>query len=140
MAYRYKADAVGAAGGEFVDTSWQWPLQNLFSASGSADNSLGASEGRWYTVGRLNYNQQESRLVDALLGVEYDAGCWLTRIALDRYQLTADRAVQRVMFQMEFSGMSRVGSNITGVFRDYVPRYQNLRDYGGFPSRFGQYE
>jgi hypothetical protein len=33
-----------------------------------------------------------------------------------------------------------VGSNITGVFRDYVPRYQNLRDYGGFPSRFGQYE
>jgi hypothetical protein len=26
------------------------------------------------------------------------------------------------------------------VFRDYVPRYQNLRDYGGFPSRFGQYE
>ena len=140
MAYRYKADAVGAAGGEFVDTSWQWPLQNLFSASGSADNSLGASEGRWYTVGRLNYNQQESRLVDALVGVEYDAGCWLTRIALDRYQLTADRAVQRVMFQMEFSGMSRVGSNITGVFRDYVPRYQNLRDYGGFPSRFGQYE
>jgi len=140
LAYRYKADAVGAAGGEFVDTSWQWPLQNLLSGGGSADSDLGAAPGRWYTVGRLNYNQQESRLVDALMGLEYDAGCWLTRIALDRYQLTADRSVQRVMFQMEFSGMSRVGSNITGVFKDYVPRYQNLRDYGGFPSRFGQYE
>ena len=140
LAYKFKADAVGAAGGEFVDTSWQWPLQNLLSAGGSADNALGSSEGRWYTVGRLNYNQQESRLVDALVGLEYDAGCWLTRIALDRYQLTAERSVQRVMFQMEFSGMSRVGSNITGVFKDYVPRYQNLRDNGGFPSRFGQYE
>jgi exodeoxyribonuclease V beta subunit len=43
MAYRYKADAVGAAGGEFVDTSWQWPLQNLLSANGSADNRLGSS-------------------------------------------------------------------------------------------------
>lgn len=140
LAYRYKADAVGAAGGEFVDTSWQWPLQHLLSGGGSADSDLGAAPGRWYTVGRLNYNQQESRLVDALVGLEYDAGCWLTRIALDRYQLTADRSVQRVMFQMEFSGMSRVGSNITGVFKDYVPRYQNLRDNGGFPSRFGQYE
>jgi LPS-assembly protein len=140
MAYRYKADSVGAAGGEFVDTSWQWPLQNLFSGGGSADSDLGAAPGRWYTVGRLNYNQQESRLVDALVGFEYDAGCWLSRVAFDRYQLTADRSVQRVMFQMEFSGMSRVGSNITGVFKDYVPRYQNLRENGGFPSRFGQYE
>jgi len=140
MAYRYKADAVGAVGGEFIDTSWQWPLQNLFSAGGSGDTGLGEAPGRWYTVGRLNYNQQESRLVDALVGLEYDAGCWLSRVAFDRYQLTADRSVQRVMFQMEFSGMSRLGSNITSVFKDYVPRYQNLRENGGFPSRFGQYE
>ena len=115
-------------------------MQNLFSASGSADNSLGASEGRWYTVGRLNYNQQESRLVDALVGVEYDAGCWLGRVVSERLQVTDGLARQRLLFQLELVGLARGGSSPLAVLRNSIPRYQDLRDNPLQPSRFQNYE
>jgi LPS-assembly protein len=93
-------------------------------------------------VGRLNYSLNERRLVDTILGVEYDAGCWLARVVLERVQTSSSTSTGRVMFQLEFVGFTRLGLGGSPVqtLTQNISRYQNLRDSGGTNSRFSNYD
>lgn len=140
-AYRYQADPATQQSSELIDTAWQWPINALWGAAGRDQGpGRGLGEDQWYAVGRLNYNLNEGKMVDAVLGVEYDAGCWLGRVVFERLQIAANQANQRLMFQLEFSGFTRVGPNPLGTLRTQIPRYQYLRDQVSPPSRFGQYD
>ena len=44
------------------------------------------------------------------------------------------------MFQIEFIGLSRLGSNPMRTLRNNIPRYQYLREETSSPSRFTDYE
>ncbi len=129
---------------EQVDVSWQWPLNNLWGDSGQELGAgRGQGEGRYYGVGRLNYSLNERRLVDTILGVEYDAGCWLSRVLLERTQTSSSTAATKVMFQLEFVGFTRLGllgGNPIQTLTQNISRYQNLRDSGGTTSRFSNYD
>jgi LPS-assembly protein len=126
---------------EQIDVGWQWPLNDLW---GDRGQDLGAGrgdgEGRWYSVGRLNFSLRDRRLVDAVVGLEYDAGCWLGRIVFERLQSGTSSSNKRVLFQLEFVGFSRLGSNALSALRENVPRYQYLREEITTPSRFSNYE
>ncbi len=126
---------------EQLDLGWQWPLNDLWGERGQ---ELGAGGGqgaqRWYSVGRLNYSLSESKLVNATLGFEYDGGCWLGRVVLERLQTSASTANQRVMFQLEFVGFTRLGANPLKTLKDNVPGYQFLREQTSTPSRFSNYD
>ena len=72
---------------EQIDVGWQWPLNDLWGDKGQdLGPGRGEGEGRWYSVGRLNYSLQDRRLVDAVVGLEYDAGCWIGRVVFERLQ------------------------------------------------------
>jgi LPS-assembly protein len=140
-AYRYQVDPVTQQTSELIDTAWQWPLKALWGAAGrDMGPGRGLGEDQWYAVGRLNYNLSEGKAVDAVLGVEYDAGCWIGRVVFERLQVATNQANQRLMFQLEFSGFARVGPNPLGTLKTQIPRYQYLRDQVSAPSRFGQYD
>jgi LPS-assembly protein len=79
-------------------------------------------------------------MVDSLLGLEYDVGCWIGRIAFERIQSTVSTATSRLLFQLEFIGLARVGASPLNALRNNIPRYQNLRDSTVEPSRFQHYE
>ena len=102
----------------------------------------GLGEGRWYGVGRLNFNLEDRKIVDLVAGFEYDAGCWLGRVVVERLQTTSASANKKISFQLEFSGFSRlsVGSNPLRSLQQNVPRYQLLREKTTAPSRFSNYE
>jgi LPS-assembly protein len=127
---------------EQIDLGWQWPINDLWGDVGkSLGRGLGLGDGRWYSVGRMNYSLRESKVVDTLVGFEYDAGCWLMRFALERLQTTTSSANKRIMFQMEFVGFARVGSNPLSALQGNIPRYQLLREKITTPSsRFSNYE
>ena len=128
---------------EQIDISWQWPLNNLWGDTGQELGAgKGQGEGRYYGVGRLNYSLDERRLVDTILGVEYDAGCWLARVLLERTQTSSSTASGRVMFQLEFVGFTRLGLGGSPIqtLTQNISRYQNLRDSGGTTSRFSNYD
>ena len=91
-------------------------------------------------MGRINYSLPESKVVDLVAGFEYDAGCWIGRLVFERLTTGLTTANQRVLFQIEFSGFSRIGSNPLKTLRDNVPRYQYLREDINPPSRFQQYD
>jgi LPS-assembly protein len=79
-------------------------------------------------VGRVTYNTTDNRVTDSVLGFEYDAGCWIARMAVSRLSTGASEASTQVLFQLELVGLSRLGSNAVRVLRDNIPGYQLLRD------------
>lgn len=136
-AYRYQRDL-----SEQVDVSWQWPLNDLWGDRGQdLGAGRGQGSGRWYSVGRLNYSLNEGKLVDALIGLEYDEGCWLGRLVLERLQTSSSSANARIMVQLEFVGFTRLGVNPLKSLKENIPAYQYLREPGSsVPSRFNNYD
>lgn len=128
---------------EQVDVGWQWPLNDLWGDKGQ---DLGAGRGqgggRWYSVGRLNYSIKDRKLVDTVVGFEYDSCCWIGRVVLERLQSSVTTSNTRLLFQIEFVGFSRLslGSSPLETFKNNVPRYQNLREQVSTPSRFSNYD
>jgi LPS-assembly protein len=123
-----------------VDLSWQWPLNDLWGDRGQdLGPGKGEGEGRWYSVGRLNYSMRDKKLVDGIMGFEYDAGCWIGRVVLERLQTGSD-ASSRILFQVEFVGFARLGSNPLQTLKQNIPRYQFLRERVTTPSRFSNYD
>ena len=140
-ALRTENDESGNPVSKQLDIGWQWPLHDLWGgADGDDGQGRGLGEGRWYSVARVNYDVLNKQSVESVIGFEYDAGCWLGRTVVERLQIAEGLARQRILFQLEFVGLSRVGTNALGSMRNNVPRYQPLRQPTMTPSRFGNYD
>ena len=123
------------------DVGWQWPINDLWGDKGKdlgAGNGQGGS--RYYGVGRLNYSFQDKKLVDAVVGLEYDGCCWIGRAVLQRSQSGVTTSNTRILFQLELVGFSRLGVNPLDMLKANIPRYQFLRDQITAPSRFTTYD
>ncbi len=123
LTYRYARDISSQ-----IETSWQWPIYEPDGGARRLDRGRSNQcSGAWYTVGRLTYSTTDRRLTDSVLGVEYDAGCWIARVAVSRWSTGVSEASTQVMLQLELVGLSRLGSGAIGVLRDNIPGYQPLR-------------
>jgi LPS-assembly protein len=115
--YRFTRDSL-----EQLDLSTEWPVA-----------------GRWTALVRYNYNLQDRGLLEGLLGVEYNAGCWAARFVMHRFVSATQEYVNAMFLQLELTGVSRIGSsplellgqNITGYEKSNAPR---TRDFNPFPS------
>ncbi|MNR87800.1 LPS-assembly protein LptD precursor [compost metagenome] len=117
-----------------VDISGQWPIAD-----------------RWYGVGRLNYslkNDYANRpgytalavppargLSEGLLGLEYKADCWIFRVVAQRIPTATGKSTSTLFFQLELSGLTRLGSDPLEALRTSIPGYQVL----GRPSNSSNY-
>ena len=136
-AYSFQRDV----NSEMIDLAWQWPLNDLWGQKGKdMGPGRGLGEDQWFSVGRLNFDAQNHALVNAIVGMEYDAGCWLGRVVFERLQVATNQSNQRIMFQLEFVGFTKVGINPLQTLKANIPRYQNLRETMNAPSRFGNYD
>lgn len=107
---------------EQLEVGWQWPLfRSERGGAGGCGSAL-------YSVGRANYSLKDSRITDAVLGVEYDAGCWIGRFVAERLSTGRSEATTRLLLQLELVGLSRIGSNPLKVLKDNIPGYRLLRD------------
>lgn len=107
-----------------VDVSGQWPIAD-----------------RWYGVGRLNYslsNDYAKRpnyigtapptqgLSEGLLGLEYRADCWIFRAVAQRIPTATGQATTSLFFQLELSGLTKLGSDPMEALRTSIPGYQAI--------------
>ena len=76
----------------------------------------------------MNYSLKDSRVTDSVLGLEYDAGCWIGRFVAERLSTGRSEATTRLMLQLELVGLSRIGSNPLKVLKDNIPGYRLLRE------------
>jgi len=133
---------------EQYEVGWQWPINDLWGDKGKdLGAGRGQGPGRWYSVGRLNYSVPDKKLVDVVVGLEYDGCCWIGRVVLERTQLgtlalvgTGSSNSTRILFQLEFVGFSRIGNNPLKTLKANIPRYQYLREQSTTPSRFTNYD
>lgn len=94
-----------------INASGQWPLGN-----------------RWYALGRYNYSLYDSKTVESLAGLEYDAGCWLGRFVMQRVATATAEANTAIFFQLELGGLTSIGANpMRTILRD-VPSYMRSTD------------
>ena len=96
-----------------IDISGQWPLSR-----------------RWYGLARVNYSLLDRKLLEGLIGVEYNAGCWQLRMVAHRF-ITAEQQVSSSFFvQLELNGLSRLGVNPLEVLRENIPGYTKSEQIG----------
>ena len=116
---------------EQLEVGWQWPVWGAVPGSGQPARVPAGDRGcrgAWYSVGRLNYSLKDRRLTDSILGLEYDAGCWIARVVAEQLSTGRSQATTRILVQLELVGLSRLGSNPLKVLRDNIPGYRLLRD------------
>jgi LPS-assembly protein len=94
---------------ELIDLSGQWPLA-----------------ARWYGVGRINYLLDENRVGQSLFGVEHQADCWIFRLVSQRVPTAAGASNTTIFLQLEFNGLSSLGTNPMRALRFNIPGYQSL--------------
>lgn len=94
---------------ELIDVSGQWPIAD-----------------RWYGVGRINYLIDENRVGQSLYGVEHQADCWIFRLVSQRVPTAAGVVNNTTFLQLEFNGLSSLGTNPMRALRTNIPGYQSL--------------
>lgn len=122
-AYRFKREET-----EQVELGWQWPLYGRVRDGQSGSSGGAHCSGAWYSAGRVSYSLRESRVTDSVLGLEYDAGCWIGRLVVKRLSTSQVEATTQLGFEIEFIGLSRLGTNALSVLKDNIPGYRLLRD------------
>jgi LPS-assembly protein len=127
---------------EQVELGWQWPVYGRPRAGDGGDHSGGGAGcgGTLYSVGRANYSTRDRRLIDSIFGLEYDAGCWIGRLVVERLSTGRSEATTRLLLQLELVGLSRIGSSPLSVLKDNIPGYQLLRDERNTNSPFTPYD
>jgi LPS-assembly protein len=128
---------------EQIELGWQWPVYGRTpdQVDTLAPTRTGAScTGSWYSVGRINYSTRDSRITDSVLGLEYDAGCWIGRVVAERLSTGRSEATTRLLLQLELVGLSRLGSNPLQVLKDNIPGYRLLRDDRTTPTPMNFYD
>ena len=101
FSYLYTKDII-----EQFDVSGQWPLSPS-----------------WYGVGRYNYSLRDSKPIEAVAGLEYDAGCWQARAVIQRVETATAQANYGLFFQLELGGLASIGSNPLNLLRRDIPGY-----------------
>lgn len=105
------------------EISSQWPLTQ-----------------RTYGIGRVAYDLSGNELVDTLLGLEYAADCWVGRVAYQRFRNTTQGYTGRIFLQVEFRGLSKIGSNPLDILRLNVPGYEPAAAAPIPQTQFDQYQ
>jgi LPS-assembly protein len=93
------------------DLSWQFPVNP-----------------NWTLLGRWNYSLVDSKTLEAVAGVEYNADCWALRLVGQRLTTTSQTTSNSVYLQIELNGLARFGSNPLELLRRSVPGYQQTND------------
>ncbi len=94
----------------------------------------------WTLLGRWNYSILGSKTLEAVAGVEYNAGCWVLRLVGQRLTTTTQTATNSVYLQIEFNGLARFGTSPLDLLRRSVPGYLKTNDPTVSPrDRSGDY-
>ena len=105
-AYRYARETSTQPQINQVDVSAEWPLGRGF-----------------YGLGRATYDLHADQFVEALAGIEYNAGCWIVRGVLQSFVTSSTQRTYEFYIQLELNGLARLGNSPLDALRRSIPGY-----------------
>ena len=114
----------GNTGSQQYEVGGQWPVYHQPPRANGCGGTL-------YAVGRVDYSVTDSRATYAIGGLEYDAGCWIGRVLVERTSTGSQQSTTHLVLQLELNGLSTLGTGSLRVLKDNVPGYQPLRNDPG---------
>ncbi|MCC7328232.1 MAG: LPS-assembly protein LptD [Burkholderiales bacterium] len=115
LTYRYSRELVDQVGGqsELKQTylSTQWPLS-----------------ANWTFLGAWNYSIPDRKTLEAVVGLEYNGGCWALRLVGQQLTTTTETRTNSIFVQLELNGLARVGTSPLELLRRTVPGYLRTND------------
>jgi LPS-assembly protein len=120
LTYRYSRGS-----SESYELGGQWPV---YRRDPRANGQCG---GTLYAVGRVDYSVTDSRSTYAIGGFEYDAGCWIGRMMVERTSTGRNESTTHLVLQLELNGLSTLGTGSLKILKDNVPGYEPLRNDPG---------
>ncbi|MCC7041696.1 MAG: LPS-assembly protein LptD [Burkholderiales bacterium] len=113
--YRYSRELVDQLSGqsELKQTylSGQWPLSES-----------------WTFMGAWNYSFPDRKTLEAVLGLEYNGGCWALRVVGQQLTTSTETRTNAIFVQLELNGLARVGTSPLELLRRTVPGYLRSND------------
>ena len=106
LGYRFTRNTLRQA-----DVSTQWPIS-----------------GRWHAVGRWNYSLQDSRILETIVGLEYNQDCWMLRLVAQHFATATQQSNTGFFIQLELNDFVKVGSDPLALLKQSVPGYTKLND------------
>jgi LPS-assembly protein len=89
-----------------TDISAQWPVTP-----------------QWTALARWNYSLLDKRMLEGLVGIEYNGGCWVFRAVAHRFATAIQQASTSIFLQLELNGVSRLGTNPLDILRSNIAGY-----------------
>ena len=115
ISYRYVRQLLNAESAttqiKQIDIAGQWPITSNL-----------------YALARYNYSLFDKKLVEGLLGLEYNEGCWTFRLVGQQLATTTESRTTAVFFQLELNGLSKIGTNPLEALRRNIPGYSKTND------------
>jgi LPS-assembly protein len=87
------------------DLSSEWPITHQLSF-----------------LGRMAYSTLDDKVVEGLMGVEYNQGCWALRVISTRFAVSSVQTNSAFYVQLELGGMG-LGQNPLQALRQNIPGY-----------------
>lgn len=110
--YRYTRDPLtNQAAVDQIDVAGQWPITP-----------------QWFAVGRYNYSLKDNRPLEAIAGVEYNAGCWAVRTVVQRLEAIAGTPNTTLFLQLELNDFASIGANPLQLLRRTIPGYGKMNE------------
>jgi LPS-assembly protein len=114
MGYRYTREAL-----KQLDISGQWPIG-----------------GGWHALGRWNYSLPDSKLIEGLVGAEYNAGCWVFRSVVHSFSTATEQKTNAIFFELELNGIGQIGSNPLDILKRNIYGYTKSNETHYEPTDF----
>jgi LPS-assembly protein len=104
----YRSDLVNEV--KQWDVSSEWPITHELSL-----------------LGRVAYSSLDDKVVEGLMGVEYNQGCWALRVITTRFAVSSIQSNSAFYVQLELGGMG-LGQNPLQALRHNIPGYTKTNE------------
>ena len=108
--------------GKSLNLSYRYTKDILNQVVGSTQWAIGHG---YYALANLNYSILDGKTVEMITGIEYDAGCWQSRLVVQRVQTAASQANYAFFYQLVLGGMTSIGTSPLDILHRTITGYKN---------------
>jgi LPS-assembly protein len=115
-------------GGRLFNFSYRFIRDDIKQIDVSTQLPLGTTARGWTLLARANHSIKDKRLLEGLLGVEYNQGCWEIRMLAHRFATATNQYSNSIQVQLELKGLSKLGVNTFETIRQNIAGYRRSDD------------